>query len=153
MATVLTLSMPFRQKAAIVHAALCDLDRSLHWMPGAVRIEILTPGPFGVGTRWREVRKMFGREAAETFTVTAIEPGRSLSTYCNGREGTSGMGDMNFTMECTDTPTGSVLKFTGTFDNMGGMVKRLFFRMFKGMFLSAMRKDFAALSAWLDKTA
>lgn len=153
MATILKLTMPFRQKAAVVHAALCNLDQGLQWMPGIQRIEVLTPGPFAVGTRWRETRKMFGKEASETFTVTAIEPGKSLSTYCNGREGTSGMGDMNFRMECVDTASGSVLNFTGTFDNMGGLVKRLFFKMFKGMFLSAMRKDFAALAAWLDKTA
>ncbi len=153
MATILTMSVKFRQKAAIVHAALCDLDRALQWMPGAQRIEILTPGPFAVGTKWRETRKMFGKLAHETFTVTGLEPARSLSLYCNGREGTSGMGDMNFRMECVDTPTGSTLNFTGHFDNMGGWVKRLFFSMFKGMFLSAMRKDYAALAAFLDKTA
>lgn len=152
MTTTIHFTMPFRQKAAVVHDALCDMDRALHWMPGIQRIEILTPGPFGVGTRWRETRKMFGKEAAETFTVTGVEPGKSVSTYCNGREGTSGMGDMNFRMECIDTPSGCKVSFTGTFDNMGGVVKRLFFKMFKGMFVSAMRKDLSALAAYLDKT-
>ena len=39
------------------------------------KIEILTPGPIGVGTRFRETRKMFGQEASEEMTFAEFEPG------------------------------------------------------------------------------
>lgn len=38
------------------------------------KIEVLTPGPVGVGTRFRETRQMFGRSATEEMTIAEIEP-------------------------------------------------------------------------------
>lgn len=40
------------------------------------RVELLTPGPLDVGTRFRESRTMYGREASEEMTVAALEPPR-----------------------------------------------------------------------------
>jgi hypothetical protein len=37
---------------------------------------VLTPGPVGVGTRFKETRIVFKREATETFEFTAFEPNR-----------------------------------------------------------------------------
>lgn len=34
---------------------------------------------FAVGTRWRETRKIMGRQATEEMFVTAIEPGRGFT--------------------------------------------------------------------------
>ena len=34
---------------------------------------------FGVGTRWREIRAMFGKSASEEMTVTEVDPGRSYT--------------------------------------------------------------------------
>jgi carbon monoxide dehydrogenase subunit G len=42
---------------------------------GAIeRIEMLDPGPVRVGTRFKETRVVFRREATETMTVVALEP-------------------------------------------------------------------------------
>ena len=48
-------------------------------MSGIDSVEVLTPGPFGVGTRWRETRTMMGRSATEEMTVTAVEPQRGYT--------------------------------------------------------------------------
>ncbi len=40
-------------------------------------VEVLTPRPFGVGTRWRETRTVMGRSATEEMTVTEVAPQRS----------------------------------------------------------------------------
>lgn len=60
--------------------------------PGRIRaiqkVEILTPGPTRVGTRFRETRRMFGRPATEELTVTAFEPGKRVAlsaTNCGCR--------------------------------------------------------------------
>ncbi len=43
------------------------------------KVEVLTDGPVGKGTRFRETRVMFGREATEDLVVTDFQPGRSYS--------------------------------------------------------------------------
>ena len=63
-----------------VWAVTTDLAGSPEVVRGIEAVEVLTPGEFGVGTRWRETRTMFGRSATEEMTVTAVEPQRSYTT-------------------------------------------------------------------------
>ena len=66
-----------------------DVATDLAGSPRVVRaidaVEVLTPGPFGVGTRWRETRTMMGRSATEEMTVTAVEQQRSYRVEAAGR--------------------------------------------------------------------
>ncbi|MEU1279629.1 SRPBCC family protein [Streptomyces sp. NPDC005805] len=57
-----------------VWEALTDLSGWEDTLTGVERIEVLTPGGFDVGTRWRETRRMLGKEATEEMWVTASEP-------------------------------------------------------------------------------
>lgn len=52
-------------------------------VPGIKRVEMLTEGPVRVGTKFKETRIMFGKEATETMEVTAFDPPRSYSLGCN----------------------------------------------------------------------
>jgi hypothetical protein len=52
-------------------------------IPTIKRVEMLTNGPVGVGTKFNETRIMFGKEATETMEVTAFDPPRSYSIGCN----------------------------------------------------------------------
>lgn len=61
-----------------VWAIITDLARSPEVMSGLDEVEILAGGEqFGVGTRWRETRTMFGKKATEDMQIVAVEPGRS----------------------------------------------------------------------------
>jgi len=62
-----------------------DLAGSPQVIRGIDAVEVLTPGPFGVGTRWRETRTMMGRSATEEMTVTAVEPQRSYRVEAASR--------------------------------------------------------------------
>jgi uncharacterized protein YndB with AHSA1/START domain len=62
-----------------------DLAGSPQVVRGIDAVEVLTPGPFGVGTRWRETRTMMGRSATEEMTVTAVEPPRSYRVEAASR--------------------------------------------------------------------
>jgi uncharacterized protein YndB with AHSA1/START domain len=58
----------------VVFATMTDLSALPAFVSGIRTIEILTPGPLQVGTRFRETRVMFGKEAAEEMTFAALEP-------------------------------------------------------------------------------
>ncbi|GAA2640274.1 hypothetical protein GCM10010307_40310 [Streptomyces vastus] len=57
-----------------VWEALTDLGGMDRVLSSVSKVEILTDGTFDVGTRWRETRRMFGRDATEEMWVTASEP-------------------------------------------------------------------------------
>ncbi|WP_351227847.1 SRPBCC family protein [Streptomyces sp. NPDC002133] len=57
-----------------VWEALTDLKDMERVLSGVDKVEILTDGAFDAGTRWRETRRMFGKEATEELYVTASEP-------------------------------------------------------------------------------
>ena len=52
-----------------------------HWpqfISGISSVEMLTPGPVGVGSRFRETRQMYGRSASEDMTIAEIDAPRSI---------------------------------------------------------------------------
>ena len=57
-----------------VFSIATDLQNAPERIGGITKLEVLTDGPFGLGTRWRETRVMFGREATEVMWVTAFDP-------------------------------------------------------------------------------
>ncbi|MEU2390950.1 SRPBCC family protein [Streptomyces sp. NPDC007369] len=56
-----------------VWRALTDLESVPDVVSGVDAVEVLTPGPFRVGTRWRETRRMFGKQATEEMYVTVCD--------------------------------------------------------------------------------
>ena len=53
-----------------------DFPNAPDHIPDILRIEMLTEGPVGIGTRFKETRIMFGREATEEMEVIAFEPNK-----------------------------------------------------------------------------
>jgi carbon monoxide dehydrogenase subunit G len=60
-----------------VFARATDLSLWEADIGGVNKVEVLTDGPVGLGTRFRETRTMFGKEATEEMEVTDFQPGRS----------------------------------------------------------------------------
>lgn len=68
-----------------VWAVLTDIAHADDNLSGIEAVEVLTPGPYSVGFRWRETRRMMGMTATEEMEVTALEPlRRSEVTARNG---------------------------------------------------------------------
>ncbi len=59
-----------------------DLRHAAEHVRGIEKIELLTPEPIGVGTRWRETRKMMGREATEVLEIKAFDRPRRYVVGC-----------------------------------------------------------------------
>ena len=94
------ISQEIAVPASVVWDLITAIEDSPHVITGIQSVERLDDGTdFGVGTRWRETRVMFGRSAQEEMTVSAIEPGRSYTTEAHH-------GDTHYTSTMSVEPTG-----------------------------------------------
>lgn len=59
-----------------------DLPRAAERIQAIKRLELLTPGPLRVGSRFRETRVVLGKEATEEFEVTEFEPSTRYAVSC-----------------------------------------------------------------------
>lgn len=81
MATM-NLSTTVAAPVAEVWSVFSDFRNAPGRIKGIKKIEILTDGPIGVGTKFKETREMFKKEAVETMEVTAFEPNRMYTLEC-----------------------------------------------------------------------
>lgn len=79
----MTASKHFQAPPEVVFDHLTDLELAAAQISSIVRIEKLTDGPVGAGTRFRETRVMFGKEATEEMEITAFDRGRSFTVECD----------------------------------------------------------------------
>jgi len=63
-----------------VYAVFTDVEQAAELVKGINKVELLSKGSFAVGTRWKETRVMFGREASEIMEVTACDPPHGFVT-------------------------------------------------------------------------
>ena len=63
----------------VVFEACSDFAGAAERISAIEKVEMLTDGPVGVGTRFRETRTMFGKAATEEMEVTRFEPNRSYT--------------------------------------------------------------------------
>ncbi|WP_431031059.1 SRPBCC family protein [Plantibacter sp. RU18] len=67
-----------------VWAAITDIGNAPHMLTCVLDVAVLTQDEFGVGYVWSETRRMFGKDAAETMTVVAMQPGVAYTAEaCN----------------------------------------------------------------------
>ena len=59
-----------------------NLQRTPEILSDVVRVEVLDEGSIGAGTRFRETRKMFGKEHSETLQFSEFDPGSGYTLSC-----------------------------------------------------------------------
>lgn len=62
-----------------VFARFTDVQQGATHVSGIKGIEVLTHGPFGLGTRWHETREVLGRLDDAEMEVTAFETNRTYT--------------------------------------------------------------------------
>ncbi|MCA9041275.1 MAG: SRPBCC family protein [Planctomycetaceae bacterium] len=125
-----------------------DLEHCEEWISGILKAEVLTEGPIGVGTRWKETRMMFGKEAEETMEIVEFEtPHYYVASAYNC--GTHYRTKISF--EPAENGTEVTSTFTGTPDTfMGRILNWLFGWMAKGTVLKMMRQDLEDLKRAIE---
>lgn len=142
------VQLPIAVPAEKAFGAMTDFPNAPKRIPSIKRIEMLTDGPARVGTRFRETRAMFGREATETMEISRFEPGTAYeltATSCGClyrseiRITPRGPKDCELTMTFRATPQTTLAKVVGF--------------LFRGMTKSCermMRKDFEDMKRSLE---
>ena len=132
-----TVSQTVAAPPAEVFAACADFAGAPDRIADIIRVEVLTPGPVGVGTRFKETRKMFGKEATETMEVVAFDPPRGYELWAVNC-GTEYLTRFAFTPEGAGTRVGVDFRarpvrwwawgFVPLAYLMGGMIRKLLAR-------------------------
>lgn len=58
----------------VVFSSATDIEHWVENIDGIARVEVLTDGDFRLGTKFKETRVMFGKEATEEMEVTEFKP-------------------------------------------------------------------------------
>jgi len=97
-----------------VWTVLTDVHHAAETLTSVTRVEVLTDGPYAVGTRWRETRTMFGKEATEELWVTEVEAPRRTTVEGDS----SGVHYVTvFTLSPLPTGTRLAMVFSGEQEN------------------------------------
>ena len=148
MSSGLSVSRDVHAPIEVVFDRAADFPNAAETISAITKMEMLTEGPVGVGTRFRETRIMFGREASEEMEITQFErPHRyRLFAESHGARYDSGLsfetveGGTRVTMHFEATPLTFMAKI------MSFMMKPMMKKM-----VSICAKDLEDLKAAVEK--
>jgi len=145
--STIALSEHVAAPPAATFTAFADFPNAAGRVPDVLKVEMLTPGGVKRGTRFKETRKMFGKQATETMEVTAYEPYRryELSATSGGAAFTS---EFKFTPE----PGGTRVEVTLTTKPQTFFAKLMFPLgwLMKGAMVKCLKRDVAAVKAYVE---
>lgn len=75
----ITLTQHINAPAEKVWAVISDIPGSAATLSGIDSIQMLSDGPYGAGTRWKETRRMMGRSETVEMWVSQADPPRSTT--------------------------------------------------------------------------
>jgi carbon monoxide dehydrogenase subunit G len=77
---VVELSRRVQATPAAVWEVITDLDRAQERLSQVTHLQVITDGPYALGTRWRETRRMMGASDTQELVVVDNDPLRSTTT-------------------------------------------------------------------------
>lgn len=134
-----------------VFQAWSDFRNADQLVSGIEEIEVLTDGPIGVGTKFRETRLMHGKRATEEMEITEFQPGDRFVVECDSC-GAHWRAEMKF------VPEGSGTRVVNSMDAkpLGFLSKIMMLVMspfMKGMMLKCIKQDMEDLKAHCENSA
>ncbi|AWK09032.1 polyketide cyclase/dehydrase [Streptomyces spongiicola] len=129
--------------------ALTDVEGSQRVLSGVERVEKLTEGAFGVGTRWRETRRMFGKEATEEMRVTASDPPERFVVEADSH-GTHYVSEFVLRADGPQTTTVRMAFSGSTPGGVAGVLAKVLGRIGERAVAKAVAKDLADVAAAVE---
>lgn len=118
--TNITVSREIAAPPDVLWTIMTDLGSFEETISAIQSVEALSEDTsFGIGTKWRETRRMFGKQATEVMWVTEIDPGRSyvVNAESHGAKYTTAMSvtpvgndSCEVTMDFGAEPVGTMAK-------------------------------------------
>lgn len=132
-----------------VWEVLTDIAHAADTLSRVDRVEVLSDAPYGVGTRWRETRIIFGKETTEELLVTVSDaPHRTVVELESG--------GFRYTTAFTVAPEGSGtvlhMEFTGDVASHR-VAHRLFWALFGALAVRTVAKEMRVDLADIVSTA
>lgn len=132
-----------------VFAVLTDPTLAPRWAANAIKGELLTPGPPGVGSRRRAVVKgLFGRTMESVMEVTELEPNRMLALRLISASW-GGSGRTKYTL----TPVAGGTRVDWRWEMEPGGVIKPFGRPLMAIFQRGFQRDVDNLKAMMESNA
>ncbi|MEE8154424.1 MAG: SRPBCC family protein [Phycisphaerales bacterium] len=133
-----------------VWEVMADLENAADRIQAIVKLEVLTDGPVGQGTRFRETRIMFKKEATEEMEITAWNPPNSYTIEADGC-------GCHYTTVITCEGDGDGTKVTMSMSivpltTFGKIMGALTGWMMKGVGAKAFAKDLEDLKAFVESS-
>jgi hypothetical protein len=130
---------------ARVFDVFSDLAQAEARVKSIKRLELLTAGPVGKGTRWRETRVMFGKAASEEMEISGFDAPRSYETLAESH-GSKYQSRFDFTPDGEGTRV--VMTFSSTPQTLGiKLMTAVMGRVMMRSVAHLMRRDMADLKA------
>ena len=146
----ITVSIDIAASPEVVFDTAVDLSNWPEVIDDILSIEILTNGPVGVGTVFRETRTMFGKEATEEMTFESIERphGYVLTAHSCGNHYVT-----TSRIEPIATGTRLHVEFKSRPEKLLAWLFIPMGWMFKGMIRKCLQKDLTCMKAWIESRA
>jgi carbon monoxide dehydrogenase subunit G len=143
----ISLTQHVNAPADKVWAVISDVPGSAATLSGIESIQMLSDGPYGEGTRWKETRTMMGRSETVEMWVSQADPPRSTTVKAlqGGADYTSRM-----TLADRDGGTDLTMTFGAELQNPSRMHKlamAVFGKLGMRITRKALAKDLAEIAA------
>ena len=125
-----------------------DFGNAPRYMRGIAKMELVTDGPVQVGTRFRETRIMFGKEATEEMEITAFDPPHG---YALGCESCGCRYHSEFTFRAANGGTDVEMTFNATPMTFLARTLGIVFRPMLKLCMKAVTKDLEDLKESIEK--
>ncbi len=130
-------------------ACFTDLANAPANIPQIKSLDVLTAGPVGTGTRFRETRIMFGKVATATMEITAFNPPRGYTVECR-------QGGTHYLSTFTFEPGGSgatraEMRFEWRAESLGAKLMAPLGFLLQGVMRKAMAGDMDAMKAAAER--
>lgn len=120
-----------------------ELEHAAERIPAITKLELLSEGPFGEGTRWRETRVLMKKESTEEMWVTGFEPPHRYTVEANS---CGSLYQTLFSFKPDGQGTTVSWSFEATPQTLAAKIMSpVFGLLFKGMMKKCMLEDLEAL--------
>ena len=150
MASRFTVKTKIHAPIDVVFKRLTDFEHAADRIEGITKMEMLTEGPVGVGTRFKETRLFMRKEATEEMEVTSFQQPTGYSLGC---ESCGCQYDTDFKLTPADGGTEVEMRFRAQPLTLGAKVMSVIFKPMVKSVVKTCEKDLDDIKRSIEQDA